>query len=438
MSGRRNLVIASIVAAATVALSAPPAVSAGIGGDVIDEVRDTVGGLTGGDGGGGGGSPLPAPPVAPAPPSEPAPAPVAAGAEGTAAVVDLDPGDEQGDEEVVVGRSRGEQDEDGRYHGQVTVLSVFGLEVPLFETRATDEGETDDGPLAQLNGALDDVCESSDEGLCVNVLEVDSRTSSDGSHNSFSAVDADGRFGDESVSADALSSEGNISDDGNCQTSEGSSEVAGAGADSGSLGERGEVHAFTSRTGSRACNDGSSDQDADSEVLNVLGTTVLTPVEGCDGSPEGSPDVDTAEVVAVECAGGSSDSSAGEASASRDSLGATAVPDEEGGGAGAGTAASANSSASAPAKGDDDDGDPGDDGDDPADDGDGADAGVLAAGGGDASGPGGQSADPDSTGGSLPFTGAELGALALIGLGVIAIGMAAMAISDRRRRAPTS
>ena len=436
MSGRRNVWVASVVAAATVGLAAPSAVSAGLAGDLLDDVRGTVNGLAGGGNGGnggGGGGGAPAPSIL-APP-EPAPAPPASGpsAEGTAATVDAEPVGE--DEDVVVGRSRAEQDED-EYQGEVTIISLFGHSVPLLDPTQTEQGESDDGPFGQLNAGLDELCASSDDSLCLSVLDVDSRTEGNGSWNSFTGVGADLRFGDSELSADVLTSEGNISEDGSCQESSASSEVAGASAASPGAGE-GAVSAFSSSSGSRACDDGSEEQTNDSEVVNVPGESVPTPAPGCDGLPAEAPEgTDPDQVVSAECNSTSTDGGSG---GSSESLTATAAPDEDDGLA-EGNAARSKSGAEAPGKGTDDDGDdPSGDGNDPSGDG----QGVLGetGSGGDLGNAGGPSADSDradaagaDAAGALPFTGAELGQMTLIGLGVMALGLGAMALADRRRR----
>ena len=451
MSGRRNLACATAIAATAVALASPPAVSAGVVGDVLNDVHDTVHGLTGGggDGGGGGDAPAPAPPPVPAPPVAPAPEPAPAaqaGAEGTAVAVDVDPGEQNGDE-VAVGRSRATQDDDGNYHGEVTILSVFGIEIPLFETRATDEGESDDGPLGDLNGALDGVCSDTEGGLCLNVLDVDSDTRGNGTDNSFAALEAGAQLGDESIAADALTSDASISDDGETQTSEAASEGAGLQADSGTLDQSGELHVLDSATSSSASRDGSTSNDSDSAALEVQGEDVPVPVQGCDGDDA----VSTEPVAGVECGAGSSEADDPGAGASENAVDAAVLPGEDGGLASA-QASSTETAATAPSKaggddpGDDDGGNDDGDGDDGnggsatgGGDGDGEGQGVLGEGGAGTNGPlgAGPSVDSKATGGTLPFTGADLGILALFGIGAILTGLAAMAIADRRRRAPT-
>lgn len=74
--------------------------------------------------------------------------------QGTVGVVDLQPspdrpqgGDPAGSdsgEEVVVGRARGEQREDGTYHGHITIVALFGQEILGLDTTP---GQTQAGPL---------------------------------------------------------------------------------------------------------------------------------------------------------------------------------------------------------------------------------------------------------------------------------------------------
>jgi hypothetical protein len=120
---------------------------------------------------------------------------------GTLGVVDLAPSDTRplsgkpdgsGDvssnrEDVILGRSRGDfcstsdswcaqlsPSQLGKYHGHITILSLFGNEVLAVDT---NESQSHTGPLDSLQTQLlDQVCSGSGGGLCVNVLTADSTT----------------------------------------------------------------------------------------------------------------------------------------------------------------------------------------------------------------------------------------------------------------------
>jgi hypothetical protein len=445
----------------------PVAASAGPVEDLVNQVSNGVDQtldnlIGGGAGGGGGGSPS----------VDRTPAPTGAGtdgyvppahgtnphAQGTGAVVDLTPDTDRpldydaggGDEEIVVGQSRGEQNEDGTYHGHVTILTLLGTE--LIEGADTNEGETDTGPLGDLNDALDDLCASSSGLLCLNVLEVESTTTANGSSNSFRAVDASiGLEGTQLLSAEAVNSEGNISDDGTCQTSSANSDLADASVAEGQVVG---IEAADSGSESQACNDGTSSQSQEGDVdatgeLEVLGQVVEVPLfdDGChEGTPNtlaslfnlGLVDVGVCNAEDSSNTGGTqNDSPFGvregltvlpgllgidlselvKVTSVASETQAVAPPDEEEPPPGGGN----------PPGGNQDDPpsgvEPG--GPDECPDADNPD---CPAGPGGPGGPTAESAD------NLPFTGADMLSLGLIGLVVMGTGLGLMALVDRRRR----
>jgi hypothetical protein len=304
---RGSRVAVGVVTALAAMMITPVAASAGPVEDLVNQVSNgvnqTLNNLIGGGGAGGGGG------GSPSADRTPSPTGVGGGgyvppahgtdphAQGTGAVVDLTPDTDRpldydsggGDEEIVVGQSRGNQNDDGSYHGHVTILTLFGTE--LLEGADTDEGETDNGPLGDLNDALDDICTNSSGLLCLNVLDVSSETTANGSSNSFRAVDASiGLEDTQLLSAEAINSEGNISDDGTCQTSEANSDLADASV---AEGEVVGIQAADSSSSSQACNDGTSTQSQDGDVdatgeLEILGQTVTVPLFD-DGCHEGTP-----------------------------------------------------------------------------------------------------------------------------------------------------
>lgn len=203
--------------------------------------------------------------------------------EGTVITEDLNPlgerplGEEtdgsDSDEDAVVGRSRGQQNEDGSYSGKVETVALLGNSIG--PTNETEEGESrETGPV--------DLCPDPDS-FCLQALTTSSETDERGSENSFTAAFAS-VGGDDGVVVTAAESEGNIRETRNCQRSEGSSGVATAELGGTQLASAGE-----SSSSSRACNDGTETQENDSSVLVLLGTPLPLPVDGCDdGTPNSS------------------------------------------------------------------------------------------------------------------------------------------------------
>ena len=182
-------------------------------------------------------------------------------------------------EEVVVGRSRGEEQADGSYRGAITIAALFGNEILGVETQ---EGQTRTGPLEPVQqGVLDPICDGSDQQICLSVLTADSTTSSTGSANRFSVANAQ-LGGADGLSVGAAESQGNISEDANCQSAGGSSQAANVSA-GGSV----VASAVTSSSDSRSCRDGTQQVDNQSQVLNLGGQGVPLPAPGCG---EGTPD----------------------------------------------------------------------------------------------------------------------------------------------------
>ena len=169
-------------------------------------------------------------------------------------------------EDIVLGRSRGEQNSDGSYHGKVTILSLFGTDViPSVETGPNEEESGEFGPIEDL---LEAICEGSGGELCIAVLEADSKTTDSGSENSFNFFNLNAG-GEEGLHVSALSSNGNIQEDSNCQTAHGDSsvvDVAGQGQPIVTLGD--------SETDSKACNNAPSSQENDSSFFILLGEEI--------------------------------------------------------------------------------------------------------------------------------------------------------------------
>jgi hypothetical protein len=425
-------------------------------GGIQNSVHQTVKSVNGLLAGEGGASPAPAP----------APAPLAEGGttepgitgtnpHGQGEVLDVTadiPVVEDVLGTVVVGQSRGEQDANGDYHGNVTVLSISGLGVDF--SFPTDEGQTETSPLDPLNqNVFDGLCAATT--VCLGLLDFSSSTDDNGSQNNFSVLSAN--VADDVVDAGVIESEGNISDDGTCQTANGSSNAADASV----LGQI-QADALQSESESEACNDGSAPTtDADSQVLNLEPVGDLATVLGCDGTTVDDPfslNVVVLELIEGVCNGDDTNGSQTSIPYNvRRALGLGLLPDltEQLGIAVLADAATSESHAVAPedeaacpdpsnpdcptdecpdASNPDCPDNTGDDCPD-ADNPDCPDSGVSSGGPG---GPGGPSADTPDDDNSLPFTGADLGALGAIGLGVMALGLALMAGVDWCRRTVSS
>jgi hypothetical protein len=203
--------------------------------------------------------------------------------QGSDATVDLTPsttnplpGDPtQGNEEIIAGDSRGQQNSDGTYHGRVTLLYLLGS--PIIQV-TSDPGQSNDGPLQPLQDGLDQICSASSNQLCLTVLGMHSSSNGNSSTNSFEAVGAHiGGAG--GVNADVLTSNGNISSDGTCQTAHGDSGVAAANV--GPL----TADALQGNSDSSACAGGTNSTHQDSTVVNLAGTGLPLPAAGCaDGT----------------------------------------------------------------------------------------------------------------------------------------------------------
>jgi hypothetical protein len=440
------------VAVLALALGAPAgAAAAGPIGGLVDRVTSTVDGIAGDSGGGS----APSTPSARAG-NPPGYVPPAHGStphgQGAVVVGDLapeavapipyDPGG--GSEDVVVGRSRGERTGHGGYHGHITIAALLGHEILGVDT---NEGESAHGPLQPIQELLDGLCSASSGQLCLTVLKADSRTTGHGSRNSFEVAGA--HLGDDrGLDASVASSNGRISRSGGCQTSHGDSNLASVG-----LGGQPVLDVLQASSDSRACRGSGPAQSNDSTVLAVGGNGLPLPAGGCaDGTPN-SEFTALSPIAATVCnASDANGAQTGAPYGTREAL--TAFVLESGNSSLlTATGGSGESSAVAPK------GTPlgcqsppcgnggGDDGDDgPGDGSGGGSPGATgqvqgARGGGSAdSGAGSQGSDgargPSASApgkGDLPFTGADLVRLLLVGLAVMAMGLMAMALADRRR-----
>jgi hypothetical protein len=230
--------------------------------------------------------------------------------QGTDAVLDLTPsntnpypGQPDGQEELIVGDSRGEQTGDGSYHGNVALAYLFGNAILGIETAP---GESEDGPLQLVQDGLDQLCDQSNGALCFSFLEMHSSTTSNDSNNSFEAVGAH-IGGREGINADVATSHGNISSDGTCQTAHGDSSVVDANV--GPL----FADAAQGSSNSTACNNGTQSVDQSSKVVG-LGTDkdlngLPLPTAGCENGTPNTNFTGLAPLLATVCNANDSDGS---------------------------------------------------------------------------------------------------------------------------------
>jgi hypothetical protein len=470
VSGLRKTQIGTVLSAAIATMLIGPTVaSAGPVEDLVNQVSNgvnqTLDGLVGGGGkkpngdpetqGGGGGEIDYVPPAHGTNPH----------GQGTVGVLDESlfspdpealpyPYEEGGaSEAIVIGRSRGEQNPDGTYHGHVSILTLFGNEV--LEGADTNEGETEGGPVTDLNDALDEICAEAPILLCLEILDVDSETDENDSENSFELVSAGvGLNEDLFLFVGGGSSSGEIREEGGCQTATGESTV-------GSLEiPTFELAAGSSESSSTACNEGSTTQENESNAL-FFDLRLLEPLEFNADCENGVPDTPFVEILFVAAICNADDSSNTGGTQLDHPYGVREaftlfvvdfldLMGEDGGAETLGvpvvipilfktTLAAAESFAVAPPEEPPVCPDPNNpdcpeppvpptpDGDEPeveeeltsvTDDGPGEPGRPTARASDDV----------------LPFTGADVGLLALIGAAVMAAGLAVMAFSDRRRR----
>jgi hypothetical protein len=470
VSGLRKLRIGTAVSAALATMLVGPTVaSAGPVEDLVNQVSNgvnqTLDGLVGGGGkkpngdpdtqGGGGGESEYVPPAHGTNPH----------GQGTVGVLDESlftpdpetlpyPHEEGGaSEAIVIGRSRGEQNPDGTYHGHVSILTLFGTEV--LEGADTNEGETEGGPVTDLNDALDEICADAPILLCLQILDVDSETDENGSENSFELVGAEvGLNEDFFLFVDGGSSRGEIREEGGCQTATGESTVGSVGIPFF------ELAAGSSESRSQACNNGTTGQQNESNAL-LFDLRLVEALDLNADCENGVPDTPFLEVLFVAAICNADDSSNTGGTQLDHPYGVREaftlfvvdfldLVGEDGGAETLGlpvlipilfktTLAASESFAVAPPEEPPVCPDPANpdcpeppvppplDGDEPeveeeltSDTGQGP---------GEPGEPTGR-ADDDV----LPFTGADVGLLALIGAAVMATGLAVMAFSDRRRR----
>lgn len=429
---RRATVVAAFAAVLAMVVGVPTLASA----SPVDDLLNGLGvgsGAGGGAGSSGGGSTsAPADTRAGVPPTYTPPLHgTSPHGQGTDAVVDLTPGSSnpissdpsESGEDVIIGDSRGEQGASG-YNGRVTLAYLFGQ--PIVQV-TTNPGESKDGPLQPLQDGLDQLCDASGNQLCLTLLGMHSSTTSNSSTNSFEAVGAH-IGGPTGINADVLTSNGNISDDGTCQTAHGDSSVADANV--GPL----TADALQGSSTSTACNSGTQSVDQSSTVVNLGGTGLPLPTAGCDnGTPNTNFDA-LSPLLALVCnADDTNGSQTGAPYGVREALSVFALITGDTALIKA-AAAGPESHAVAPASTTTPPTPPGGGGTAGAG-GKGGNQGGNGSGAGNGSGVGNGSAAGSAAAGSgqLAFTGADLLALGLVG-GALILGGLALTTAGRRHR----
>lgn len=195
--------------------------------------------------------------------------------QGTAATQELppqaarpQPNDPTGPGElIVVGRSRGEQLDNGTYRGHITIAALAGNDV--IPPVTTNPGETEN--FAPLAGLLTPVCNATQ--ICLTLLNARSTTTANGSTNHFETATAS-LGGPTGVNAGAATSNGNITEDANCQAARGDSNVADArvGGPTGLAAD-----AIEATNDSRECKDGTRTNTATSKVVNLQNAGLAVP-----------------------------------------------------------------------------------------------------------------------------------------------------------------
>ncbi|MDQ3647794.1 MAG: hypothetical protein M3433_04290, partial [Actinomycetota bacterium] len=209
--------------------------------------------------------------------------------QGTVGTVDLAPtgqrplsGDPSGnqpqpqdDEEIVVGRARGEKDAQG-YHGHITVAALFGNEIVGVDTRP---GQTEAGPLdAVQQGLLTPVCNGTANQICLELVTADSTTTSSSTTNRFRAARAQ-LGGPTGITTGVAESTGTAEEDANCQRTSGSANVVNAQV--GSIVGADAATATSSSSSCRAGSGGTSHQTESGRVIGINNAGVPITAPGC-------------------------------------------------------------------------------------------------------------------------------------------------------------
>ncbi|MFN2537380.1 MAG: hypothetical protein ABR549_04405, partial [Mycobacteriales bacterium] len=176
------------------------------------------------------------------------------------------------------------------------------------------------GPLdAVQTGLLTPICNATSQGICLSVLTADSATTTSGSTNKFSVANA-AVGGPTGINAAAATSNGNISEDANCQSAHGDSNVTDA-----SVGGPTGLHAdaIEATSDSRKCKDGTQSQVNTSKVVNLQNAGVALPpliTQMCANGVPNTPALINVLLPAVCNADQSNSSQAGPVNGNREGL----------------------------------------------------------------------------------------------------------------------
>ncbi len=454
--GRTSIVVAVVTAIATISI---PATAAAQVNELLKGVDGLLGDATGGATADPAGSTGQAAPDdrAGSPPSYTPPLHgTQPHGQGTVAVGDLNPSTTAplgsdpavGDEEIVVGDSAGY--DNGTYQGRVSTLGlkIDALGINTYNSQpipgsgdllntTTNEGETKS--FAPLQPAVDSVCTGLAQAAgCVVTPQRNSASSATGSSNSSQTAGTNvGVPGTATATTGVVSSQGNISESGGCQTANGSSNVANANVGIGLVPGIPAItaDALTSSSSSQACNNGTTSQSNSSNVLNLQGVGIGVPNAGCGNGTadtDASPPAPLNLILEIACnANESNEAQAGAPYGVREALTLFALnagnPVLKLAVSGPESRAVAPATPTTPTT--------------PTTPGSGTKpdtggAGNPGGGAGDGSDPGGPAAANAQPGdGQLAFTGSNLILLALIGGSLVCAGIALAGTAGRHRRA---
>jgi hypothetical protein len=183
-----------------------------------------------------------------------------------------------GNEAVVIGRGRSEQQSNGSYDAHTTIAALFGNELIGVDA---PQGTSKTGPLNAIQtSVLNSICTNTSELICLTVLAADTSATSNGANTHFQTAGVSSKQ-IAGLNVNAASADSAIQTSGSCQTASGHSQVAGVSLNGASL-----ATAATSSENSSACSGQSPSQTANSSVIGLGGNGIPLPAPGCaNGTP---------------------------------------------------------------------------------------------------------------------------------------------------------